>query len=203
MTDIIKTLERGDPNNSSLFKSIDIPGFRLSIQADENHHCEPKKTLKNATPYTKFEVALYPEHEKLTNFIRMDIKKQYDKWLDINESTLMLFVYMPYDEVNKLYNTLLQYRSLPKQINKTPIIKLGGITILIELPCENNNVIGELNIEKIEDELIKYTISDSIEIEDINISGIYAITLKDVFTNKYIPLYMEIISDLVKKHYHA
>lgn len=108
IVDIIKTLKRAPPDNelqsTTLFNSVDIDDYRLSIQASKDHHCTPKINNLDATQYTHFEVALYFKKPP-SRFLKYRIYQNLQTWLDY-EDDLMLFAQMPYDKVNELYDIL-------------------------------------------------------------------------------------------------
>ena len=141
IVDIIKTLKRAPPDNelqsTTLFNSVDIDDYRLSIQASKDHHCTPKINNLDATEYTHFEVALYFKNPP-SKFLKHRIYQNLQTWLDY-EDDLMLFSQMPYDKVNELYDILktkkvveLSAKSVPIK-NDTYVIALGnafdGITL--------------------------------------------------------------------------
>lgn len=141
IVDIIKTLKRAPPDDelqsTTLFNSVDIDDYRLSIQASKDHHCTPKINNLDATEYTHFEVALYFKKPP-SRFLKYRIYQNLQTWLDY-EDDLMLFAQMPYDKVNELYDILktqkvveLCAKSVPIK-NDTYVIALGnafdGITL--------------------------------------------------------------------------
>lgn len=143
--DIIKTLKRAPPDHDNdLFLPINIDDYRISIQASKCHHSTPKIDGLKATEYTHFEVVLYFE-EPPSNFLKRRIHQYLQTWLDFeSESTkkqtgTMVFVQMPYNKVNELYDILktqkvleLIAKSVPIK-NDTYVIALGnafdGITL--------------------------------------------------------------------------
>lgn len=123
IVDIIKTLKRAPPDNelqsTTLFNSVDIDDYRLSIQASKDHHCTPKINNLDATQYTHFEVALYFKKPP-SRFLKHRIYKNLQTWLDY-EDDLMLFAQMPHDKVNELYDILKTQKVLKLIAKSVPI----------------------------------------------------------------------------------
>lgn len=128
IVDIIKTLKRAPPDDqlqsTTLFNSVDIDDFRLSIQASASHHCKPKIDNLEATEYSEFEVALYFK-ETPSRFLKLRIYQYFQTWLDYedddNKQTMMIFVYMPKDRVNELYDLLSHEKALKLLATPIPI----------------------------------------------------------------------------------
>lgn len=135
--DIIKTLKRALPDHDNdLFLPINIDDYRLSIQASAGHHSTPRIDDLKAIEYTHFEVALYFK-ESPSNFLKRRIHQYFQTWLDFeSESTkkqtgTMVFVQMPYDRVNELYDILSHEKALkllPSPITRddTYVIAFGN-----------------------------------------------------------------------------
>ena len=134
IVDIIKTLKRAPPDNelqsTTLFNSVDIDDYRLSIQASKDHYCTPKINNLDATKYTHFEVALYFKKPP-SRFLKYHIYQNLQTWLDY-EDDLMLFAQMPYDKVNELYD-ILKTQKVLELIAKSVPIKNDTYVIALEL----------------------------------------------------------------------
>lgn len=121
IVDIIKTLKRAPPDNelqsTTLFNFVDIDDYRLSIQASKDHHCTPKINNLDATEYTNFEVTLY-FRKPPSRFLKRLIYTHFQTWLDY-EDDMMIFIQMPYNKVNELYDILSHEKVL--KLLKPPI----------------------------------------------------------------------------------
>ncbi len=146
IVDIIKTLKRAPPDNklqsTTIFNSVDIDDYRLSIQASKDHYRTPKINNLDATEYTHFEVALYFK-ESPSRFLKLRLYQYFQQWLDYedddNDTGTMIFVQMPYNQVNELYDLLSHEKALkllkpPIQItNENYVVAFGNAFDGIEL----------------------------------------------------------------------